>query len=140
MAWKSLHTNIPYGFSGKLNSGMYTIGDIEMLKIENNLDDGIWINDKGQSIAILTTGLGYYKIHNSKKDTIRKGGVIRKIVVVSTELVFGSIDSYVFNSDESIDIKANEIYGTIKISLNQEDIKVEFIDPADSSDDEDILF
>jgi hypothetical protein len=133
MAWKQLHNNIPYGFSGKMDGGTYIIGDIQHLLGDLKLGDGIWKNmETGHSICILTTGLGYYKLYNST--SIKKFGVERKVAIMDTRMIVTSIDSHNFISVKDLSITANEIYGTLKIYADDH-IIVEFEDPSDSESD-----
>jgi hypothetical protein len=132
MAWRQLHNNIPYGFTGSMKSGYYTIEDIQILKLDVELPDGIWENiETGHCIAILTTGLGYYKVYTDS--SIQQHGVERKIAIMDSNMVLSILDSHTFFSRTPINIVANEIYGTYQIK-GDEHIIVEFQDPSDDED------
>lgn len=133
---ESLHTNIPYGFSGTiLKSGSYTICDIQLLKIDSKLNDGIWYNpETDNTICILTTGLGYFNVFNKTNEKKWKGGVESKLIITNSDTVlFGTDVSYTFNSTIPIEIIANEIYGTLKIKCD-EDIVVTYEDPCSDNE------
>lgn len=132
MAWRQLHDNIPYGFTGSMKPGYYTIEDIQILKLDVELPDGIWENiETGHCIAIMTTGLGYYNVYT---DTIIKHfGVERKIAIMDSNMVLSILNSHTFISMKPIHIVANEIYGTYQIK-GDEHIIVEFQDPSDDED------
>lgn len=136
MDWTKLHQNVPYGFSGLLPPGTYLIGDIELLKLNEKMPDGIWqCDDSLNCLSVLRTGLGYFKVYHTNK--LWKGAIEEKIAIISSDLALKVPDSaYSFQSTTPVQIKANEIYGTFDIKFNDEHIIVTYEDP--NSEDENV--
>jgi len=136
MDWTRLHENIPYGFSGLLPPGTYLIGDIELLKTTEQIPDGIWqCDDSLHCLSVLKTGLGYFKVYHTNK--LWKGAIEQKIAIISSELSLKVPDSaYSFHSTSPVQIKANELNGSIDIKFDNEHIIVTYEDP--NSEDENV--
>jgi len=132
MTWVNQSTNIAYGFEGSLKSGTYVIADIELFSRNGILQDGIWQNvDSGNQVCVFTTGLGYYKVYDSQKTLLWT--VEKQLAIMQETDVIKSEDGlkYTFKSDTEIQIRANEIYGVLKLKFNSEQIVVEYVDPLD---------
>ena len=132
MTWINQSTNIAYGFEGTLKAGTYVIADIELFSRNGILQDGIWQNvDSGNQVCVFTTGLGYYKVHDSQKTLLWT--VEKQLAIMQETDVIKSEDGlkYTFKSDTEIQIRANEIYGVLKLKFNSEQIVVEYVDPSD---------
>ena len=116
MTWKPIHRNIPYGFAGTMNPGVYTIADIQLLRNDVDLNDGIYEDDKNQ-IAILTLSTGYFKVYTSTK--IMLYTVERKICLMPIDMAILSPDSpdisFVFSSNSEMKIHASDVNGIMHI-------------------------
>jgi hypothetical protein len=131
-----LHQNVPYGFSGLLPPGTYLIGDIELLKCAEQIPDGIWqCDDSLNALSVLKTGLGYFKVYHGNK--LWRGAIEEKIAIISSELALKVPDSaYSFQSTSPVQVRTNELNGSIDIKFNNEHIIVNYEDPA--SEDENV--
>jgi hypothetical protein len=136
MDWTKLHQNVPYGFSGLLPPGTYLIGDIELLKLNEKMPDGIWqCDDSLNCLSVLRTGLGYFKVYHTNK--LWKGAIEEKIAIISSDLALKVPDSaYSFQSTTPVHVRANELNGSIDIKFNNEHIIVTYEDP--NSEDENV--
>lgn len=116
MTWKPIHRNIPYGFAGTMKPGVYTIADIQLLRNDVDLNDGIYEDDKNQ-IAILTLSTGYFKVYTSTK--IMLYTVERKICLMPLDMAILSPDSpdisFVFSSNSEMKIHASDVNGIMHI-------------------------
>jgi hypothetical protein len=142
MDWSQLHKNIAYGFSGVLPPGIYLIGDIQLLKTDEQIPDGIWQCDESlNGLSVLTTGLGYFKVYDKTKSKTWRGGVEQKIGVISSDMALKIPNAaYAFQATGPVTIRANEIYGTFDIKFDNEHIIVSYEDPASEEDEENLCF
>ena len=126
MTWKPIHRNIPYGFAGTMKPGVYTIADIQLLRGDVELNDGIYEDEENQ-IAILTLSTGYFKVYTSTK--VLRYTVEKKIVLMPIDISILSPDSpdisFVFASNSDMNIHASDINGIMHIK-GQEHIIAEF--------------
>jgi len=116
MTWKPIHRNIPYGFAGTMKPSVYTIADIQLLRNDVELSDGIYEDGENQ-IAILTLSTGYFKVYTSTK--VMRYTVEKRIVLMPLDLSILSPDSpdisFVFSSISDMNVYASDINGIMHI-------------------------
>ena len=126
MTWNPIHRNIPYGYTGIMKPGVYTIADIQLLRNDVNLNDGIYEDGKNQ-IAVLTLSTGYFKVYTSTK--VMRYTVEKKICLMPLDLSLLSPDSpdisFVFSSNSEIKIHSSDVNGIMHIK-GQEHIIAEY--------------
>lgn len=134
MTWKSIHRNIPHGFAGNMKPGVYVIGDIQLLRSDAELNDGIYEDGENQ-IAVLTLSTGYFKVYTSTK--VMRYTVEKKIVLMPVDLSILSPDSpdisFVFASSSNMNVHASDINGIMHIK-GQEHIIAEFEEDEDDEE------
>lgn len=137
MTWKSIHRNLPVGytcgFTGNMKPGVYTIADIQLLRNDVELDDGIYEDGENQ-IAILTLSTGYFKVYTSTK--IFRYTVEKRICLMPLDLSLLSPDSpdisFVFSSNSEMKINASDVNGIMHVR-GEEHIIAEFEEDEENS-------
>jgi len=133
MTWKPIHRNIPHGFTGNMKPGVYVISDIQLLRNDVELNDGIYEDGENQ-IAILTLSTGYFKVYTSTK--VMRYTVERKICLMPLDISLLSPDSpdisFVFSSNSEMKVHASDINGIMHVRC-EEHIIAEFEEDEENS-------